>query len=164
MRSLSAATDGRRYHFLMKTCPSRIRPASVTDVSAMFKVRASVGENTMTADELSAIGVTPEAIALAIESGPCAWVSTIDEEVVGFAMVGLDDACLFALFVLPEHEGRGIGTRLTQTCEAALFERRHAAWLETGAGSRAARLYRHIGWGSESDIGGGDIRLEKRRP
>ncbi|RGE37269.1 N-acetyltransferase [Comamonas testosteroni] len=118
----------------------------------------------MTADELSAIGVTPEAIALAIEGGPCAWVSTIDEEVVGFAMVDLDDACLFALFVLPEHEGRGIGTRLTQTCESALFGRHPAAWLETAAGSRAARLYRHLGWGSEVEIGGGDIRLEKQRP
>lgn len=156
--------DGRRYHFLMQTFPPEIRPASVTDVSAMFKVRSSVAENTMTADELSAIGVTPEAIALAIESGPCAWVSTIDEEVVGFAMVDLDDACLFALFVLPEHEGRGIGTRLTQTCESALFERHPAAWLETAAGSRAARLYRHLGWGSEVEIGGGDIRLEKQRP
>ena len=118
----------------------------------------------MTADELSAIGVTPQAIALAIESGPCAWVATIDEEVVGFAMVGLDDACLFALFVLPEHEGRGIGTRLTQTCESALFERHPVAWLETAAGSRAARLYRHLGWGREVEIGSGDIRLEKQRP
>ncbi|WP_177206765.1 MULTISPECIES: hypothetical protein [unclassified Variovorax] len=53
-------------------------------MSAMFKVRASVGENTMTAGELSAIGVTPEAIALAVSSAPCSWVATIDEEVVGF--------------------------------------------------------------------------------
>lgn len=79
-------------------------------------------------------------------------------------MVDLDDACLFALFVLPEHEGRGIGTRLTQACESALFERHPAAWLETAAGSRAARLYRHLGWGSEVEIGGGDIRMEKQRP
>lgn len=118
----------------------------------------------MTADELSAIGITPEAIALTIESRPCAWVSIIDEEVVGFGMVGLDDACLFAVFVLPEHEGHGIGTRLTKVCESALFERHRVAWLETAEGSRAARLYRHLGWGCEVEIGGGDIRLEKRRP
>ena len=118
----------------------------------------------MTADELSAIGVTPEAIALAVSTAPCAWVATIDEEVVGFAMVDLDDACLFALFVLPGHEGCGIGTRLTRTCENALFERHPAAWLETANGSRAARLYRHLGWGSEVEIGDGDIRLKKQRP
>lgn len=152
------------YHSFMRTQPLEIRPASVRDVSAMFKVRASVGENTMTPDELAAIGVTPEAIALAVSNAPCAWVATIDEKVVAFAMVDLDDACLFALFVLPEYEGLGIGTRLARTCESALFERHPAVWLETASGSRAARLYRHLGWGSESEIGGGDIRMTKMRP
>ncbi len=129
----------------------------------MFTVRASVAENTMSREELAAIGVTPESIALAVRSAPCAWVAMAHEEVVGFAMVDFDDACLFALFVRPEHEGRGIGTRLTQACEHALFERHPRAWLETAQGSRAARLYRHLGWGHEVDIGGGDIRLEKQR-
>lgn len=147
----------------MTTSSPEIRPASFTDVDAMFKVRASVGENTMTPAELSAIGVTPEAIASAIKSAPCAWVATIANEVVGFAMVDLNSACLFALFVLPEHEGRGIGTRLTQICERALFEHHPTAWLETANGSRAAQLYRHLGWGNEVDVGGGDIRLEKQR-
>ena len=141
----------------------QIRPTSVADVGAMFHVRGAVGENTMTTDELSAIGVTPDAISLAVSSSPCAWVATVAEEVVGFAMVELESACLFALFVLPEHEGRGIGTELTHACEQALFKRHTAAWLETAKGSRAARLYRHLGWGREVDVGGGDIRLEKRR-
>lgn len=117
----------------------------------------------MTPAELSEIGVTPEAITLAIRSAPCGWVATVDEEVVGFAMIDLDSACLFALFVRPEHEGCGIGTRLTQACEQALFQRHRTAWLETANGSRAAQLYRHLGWGNEVEIGGGDIRLEKQR-
>lgn len=117
----------------------------------------------MTTEELSAIGVTPESIALAVSSSPCSWVATADEEVVGFAIVDLDSACLFALFVLPQHEGRGIGTGLTHACEQALFERHTSAWLETAKGSRAARLYRSLGWGGEVEMGGGDIRLEKRR-
>lgn len=122
----------------------------------MFEVRASVGENTRTPAELSAIGVTPEAIRQAIESAPCAWVATVNEVVVGFAIVNLDSACLFALFVLPEYEGYGIGTRLTQTCELALFKRHPLAWLETADGSRAARLHRHLGWENEVEIGAGD--------
>lgn len=117
----------------------------------------------MTPAELSAIGVTPEAIALTVKSAPCAWVATVYKEVVGFAMVDLSNACMFALFVLPEHEGYGIGTRLTRICEAALFERHPIAWLETAKGSRAAQLYRRLGWGNEVEIGGGDIRLEKQR-
>lgn len=117
----------------------------------------------MTTDELSAIGVTPESIALAVSSAPCSWVATVGNDVVGFAMVDLDSACLFALFVLPQHEGRGIGTCLTLTCEQALFMRHSSAWLETAEGSRAVRLYRYLGWGNEVEIGGGDIRLEKQR-
>lgn len=150
-------------HLFMKNLSPHIRPADVSDVRAMFHVRASVGENTLSAEALSAMGITPEAIALAITSSPCAWVATIQEEVVGFAMVDLDSACLFALFVLPGYEGGGIGTRLTQICERALFERHSSAWLETADGSRAAQLYRYLGWGNDVDIGGGDIRLEKQR-
>lgn len=144
----------RCHHPFMTTSFPKIRPASIADVSDMFKVRASVVENTMTPDELSAAGVTPEAIALAVRSEPCAWVATLGEEVVGFAMVDFDSGCLFALFVLPEHEGCGIGSRLTRTCELALFERHATAWLETASGSRAAQLYRHLGWGNETEIGG----------
>ena len=117
----------------------------------------------MTREELSAIGVTQETIALAVSSSPCSWVSTVNEEIVGFAMVDLESACLFALFVLPQYEGLGIGTSLTRTCEQALFARHSSAWLETAEGSRAARLYRYLGWGEEAEIGGGDIRLQKRR-
>jgi len=141
----------------------QIRLAYVADVAAMFNVRASVGENSMTVEELSAAGVTRESIAKAVSESPCARVATIGEEVVGFAMVDLKDACLFALFVLPEHEGHGIGTALTRACELALFERHTSAWLETAKDSRAARLYRSLGWSDEVDIGGGDVRMDKRR-
>ncbi|MEG2468643.1 MAG: GNAT family N-acetyltransferase [Comamonas sp.] len=78
-------------------------------------------------------------------------------------MVGIDSSCLFALFVQPRHEGHGLGMALVHTCEHAIFQRHGCAWLETVKDSRAARLYRHLGWGNEVEIEGGDIRLEKRR-
>ena len=141
----------------------QIRPATVDDVATMFQVRLAVTENQMTRDELTAVGVTPESIAEAIRSAACAWVATAQGEVAGFAMVDLDSACLFALFVRSDHEGRGLGSALCQVCEQALFAQHEEAWLETAKTSRAARLYRHLGWGNESDIGDGDIRLTKRR-
>lgn len=149
---------------LPAAAPAAIRPATVADVGAMFHIRASVGENTLTAQELSALGITPESIAQAVAASPCAWVASVDGQAAGFAMVDLDSACLFALFVLPRHEGQGLGTALTRACEQALFARHPVAWLETAQDSRAARLYRHLGWGHETDIGGGDVRLEKQRP
>ncbi|MPS87243.1 MAG: GNAT family N-acetyltransferase [Comamonas sp.] len=132
-------------------------------MDAMFRVRAAVGEDTMTAEELSAIGVTPDSISQAVLGAPCSWVAAVNDEVVGFAMVDLDSACLFALFVLPEHEGCGIGTALTHACEQALFQQHASAWLEIAKESRAARPYRYLGWGDEVDIGSGDIRLKKQR-
>lgn len=142
---------------------AKIRAATTADVDAMFLVRISVRENRLSLDELLQRGITPASIAEAISSAACAWVATVENKVVGFAMVDLDDACLFAAFVLPQCEGRGIGTQLIRTCEAALFERHSTAWLETAQTSRAANLYRHLGWGNETAMGNGDIRLEKRR-
>jgi ribosomal protein S18 acetylase RimI-like enzyme len=141
----------------------QIRPATVGDVDAMFQVRLAVTENSMTSAELAAAGITPASIAEAIRSAPCAWVATIDGEVAGFAMVDLRSACLFALFVRSGCEGRGLGTALCRAGEQALLAQHEAAWLETAKSSRAARLYRHLGWGDERDVGDGDIRLTKRR-
>ena len=147
----------------MRSSSCVIRPATVADVDAMFNIRTSVRENALTVEELAQIGVTPETIASAIGDAPCAWVAEVQGEAVGFAMVDLETACLFAAFVLPEHEGQGIGRRLIQVCEEALFERHAVAWLETASSSRAAGVYRALGWGAERDVGDGDVRLEKRR-
>lgn len=141
----------------------QIRPASVSDVDAMFNVRAAVGENTMTAEKLSAIGVTPGSISQAVLDAPCSLAANANDEVVGLAMVDWNSACLFALFLLPEHEGCGVGTALIHACEQAIFQQHASAWLETAEQSRAARLYRYLGWGDEVDIGDGDIRLKKQR-
>ena len=75
----------------------------------------------------------------------------------------LDTACLFAAFVLPEYEGLGIGTGLIEACESEIFKPHSVAWLETAQSSRAAKLYRHLGWINETEIGEGDVRMEKYR-
>ncbi|MDR0225434.1 MAG: GNAT family N-acetyltransferase [Burkholderiaceae bacterium] len=141
-----------------------IRPARAADVAAMFRIRTSVRENALDAEALARLGITPPAIAAAIEAAACAWVAEDGGTVRGFSMVDLDTACLFAAFVLPGHEGRGLGRGLVRAAEAALFRHHDLAWLETAADSRAAGFYRHLGWGGERDLGAGDIRLEKRRP
>ncbi|TXG00930.1 GNAT family N-acetyltransferase [Massilia arenae] len=147
----------------INTATLQIRAALSTDVGAMFKVRTSVRENVLTAEELVELGITPEVISAEIERSPCAWVATVDSEIVGFSMVDLDTACLFAAFVLPEYEGLGIGTGLINACESEIFKSHSVAWLETAQSSRAAKLYRHLGWMNETEIGKGDVRMEKHR-
>ena len=141
-----------------------IRLATEHDVPAMFRVRTSVRENHLSMTELAAMGITPEALRSTIQAEPCAWVASEVDEVLGFAMVDLQEACLFAAFVLPEQEGRGIGRALIAACEAALFARHDKIWLETDGTSRAAVIYQRLGWRVAQDLGDGDLRLEKCRP
>ncbi|WP_279481357.1 GNAT family N-acetyltransferase [Aureimonas sp. SK2] len=82
---------------------------------------------------------------------------------VGFSMIDAEEGSLFAAFVLPGFEGRGIGRALIARAEAALFERFDAIWLETDPDSRAARLYHRLGWRAV-ETAGSDIRMQKRRP
>lgn len=141
-----------------------IRPAVLGDVDAMFRIRCAVTENTLSVGELAELGITPATIAERVTASPCAWVALNEAQVVGFAMVDLDDACLFAAFVEPAQQGRGLGVQLIQACETALFQRHARAWLETAGDSRAARLYARLGWVRTEDLGDGDIRMEKARP
>lgn len=109
------------------------------------------------------IGITENVVADLIEKSRCAWVATDDEKIIGFSMILPDEGCLFAAFVLPEYEGRGIGRRLVELAENELFRHHEIAWLETDKQSRAAKFYIQLGWGNKIDINDTDIRLEKHR-
>ena len=144
--------------------PIKIRSAEPRDVEGIFQVRTSVTENTLTAAQLAAFGITKASITEMILSAPCAWVAVDAEKVVGFSMIDVDEGSLFAAFVLPSYEGKGLGRKLVQAAEDALFERHQTAWLKTGKTTRAAGFYRHLGWVNETDVDGVEIRLEKSRP
>lgn len=129
----------------------------------MFHVRISVIENHLSREEMRRIGITENVVADLIEKSRFAWVATDDEKIIGFSMILPDEGCLFAAFVLPEYEGRGIGRRLVELAENELFRHHEIAWLETDKQSRAAKFYIQLGWGNKIDINDTDIRLEKHR-
>lgn len=146
-----------------ETMPAEIRPALLSDVPDVFRVRTSVRENHLSIEQLAQMGITEEAVAEMIAASACAWVAVVDDEVVGFSMIDVDEASLFAAFVLPAFEGRGLGKKLVLAAEAQLFRHHGEIWLETGRDTRAAGFYRALGWGNGEDIGNVDIRLTKRR-
>lgn len=129
----------------------------------MFHVRISVIENHLSREEMQRIGITENVVADLIEKSCCAWVATDNEKIIGFSMILPDEGCLFAAFVLPEYEGRGIGRRLVEIAEKELFRHHEVVWLETDKQSRAAKFYIQLGWGNKIDINDTDIRLEKHR-
>lgn len=140
-----------------------VRLARLADVDAIFKIRTSVQENHLSEDQLADMGITPEAISQAISETPCAWVAQVCGVPVGFSMVDIEDGCVFAVFVLPEFEGYGLGRNLMHKAESFLFQSHQKIWLETAEASRASGFYRNLGWQPVKNLGQGDIRFEKQR-
>ncbi|MBS0847371.1 GNAT family N-acetyltransferase [Citrobacter sp. JGM124] len=140
-----------------------IRPARATDIAAIFTIRTSVKENHLSLVQLAEMGITPEQILDMLVTPPCIWVADIDSTTVGFAIISQDEGSLFALFVLPEYQGTGIGKCLMDHAEAALFEHHSVIWLETDSLSQAAQFYQHRGWSVMADLPGSDKRYEKQR-
>lgn len=152
-----------------------IRPARPEDVGAIFRIRTSVVENHLSHAALAAKGITPDAVRAMIAEmaadAPAAWLAVDVEDgnedggrALGFAMTDPEDGSVFALFVLPEAEGRGAGRALLAAAEAQLFRDHARIFLETGDRTRAAAFYRRNGWVLAAELGQGDIRLEKCRP
>lgn len=140
-----------------------VRTARLSDIEGMFDVRTSVIENHLSREEMRQMGITEGVVGDMIEKSLCAWVATENNKIIGFSMILPDEGCLFAAFVLPEYEGKGIGRRLVTLAEQELFQHHEIAWLETDKNSRAAKFYMQLGWGNETDLNGTDIKLEKFR-
>jgi GNAT superfamily N-acetyltransferase len=98
-----------------------------------------------------------------IEAELCTWVALDGEIIIGFSMILSDEGCLFAAFVLPTYEGRGIGKALVDVAEQQLFLTHEQIWLETEKHSRAAGFYQRLGWVQEAELSGGDARFIKQR-
>lgn len=78
-------------------------------------------------------------------------------------MADTETACLFALFVHPAWEGRGIGRRLILCAETFLFAHHETIWLGTDATTGAANFYTRLGWTRRHQMPSGDTRFEKCR-
>lgn len=140
-----------------------IRLANTADIDAIFHIRTSVRENHLSHEQLTQMGITPEAIEQALIEAPCIWIAEVDGVPAGFSMADSGDACVFAAFVLPQFEGQGLGRCLMERAECFLFHQHETIWLETAQASRASGFYRKLGWRCVEQLPEGDIRMEKRR-
>jgi GNAT superfamily N-acetyltransferase len=81
------------------------------------------------------------------QDNPGVWVWEENDRILGFSSSDTRDGSIFALFVDPAHEGRGIGRPLFEKCLDVLRQSGHrTAWLTTEKGSRAEGFYRAAGW------------------
>lgn len=142
-----------------------VREASAADLPGIGHVRTSVIENLLTAAQLASLGITPASVATSLLTHRKGWVAEQAGEIVAFSMADRADASIFALFVLPQYEGRGLGSRLFDLALNWLWDNgAEMAWLTTAPQTRAARFYAHRGWLPVGVEPNGDLRFEYRRP
>lgn len=141
-----------------------VRLASANDVSAIFAVRTSVRDNYLSYDDLYELGLT-EGVLKDFIASSCVWVAEVNAQVVGFVIADVEGGCVFAVFLLPEHEGRGMGRLLMAEAESHLFIRHQKIWLETDGREavRANGFFRKCGWRPAATLGSGDILYIKWR-
>lgn len=118
------------------------RQATLNDIPQIQVVRNSVKEN-MLYDAALVSDIDCEEFITRRGRG---WVCTMDEQVVGFAIADLQEDNIWALFVHPAHEGKGIGKRLYQLMLDWYFAQgKTTVWLGTAPGTRAATFYKNAG-------------------
>jgi GNAT superfamily N-acetyltransferase len=147
-----------------------IRLASNSDISAIFHVRTSVVENYMSEEELAEIGITRQSISESLDNGSAgAWCAEVNGNIVGFSLTFLEDREISGLFVLPEFERQGFGTKLLNQAVNWLFESGDSpVRLPTDPDTRAFAFYQKRGWKisayrAENEDSEGDIYLEYDR-
>jgi GNAT superfamily N-acetyltransferase len=93
------------------------------------------------------------------------WVCEIDGRIVGFSYASKVDHSIWALFVLPGFEERGIGKELLKLAIDWLFEIGAArVVLSTEANTRADRFYLSQGWQRGEMKDDVEVKFLKEKP
>jgi GNAT superfamily N-acetyltransferase len=135
------------------------RECTIADIPQVQVVRNSVKEN-----PLSDPALVPDSdVEDYIINRGRGWVCEIDDIIVGFSIVSVSDKNVWALFILPGYEKRGVGRRLHDEMMNWYFDQTDATiWLSTAPGTRAERFYRKAGWTEVGMHGKGEIKFEMK--
>ena len=130
-----------------------IREATSADIPQMMEVRYSVRENVLSNRSL----VTDADNEDYINRRGKGWVAEADGKIVGFAIADLQDESIWALFIHPDHEKKGIGKNLhNQMMDWYFSTGKEKVWLSTSPETRAETFYKMNGW-KESGMKGNEI-------
>lgn len=134
-----------------------ITEASVSDIAEIQRVRMSVRENILGDPSR----VTLADIGRMIERDGKGWACRIDGVIRGFSFADRTKANIWALFIEPGYDHRGMGRMLHDLAVAWLFDGgAQTIWLSTEPRSRAEAFYYAAGWTKTAIEPNGDYRLE----
>jgi GNAT superfamily N-acetyltransferase len=133
------------------------REAKIEDIKQIQIVRNSVTENTLSDPNL----VTYEDCVEFITVRGKGWVCEIDNQIVGFAIADLKENNIWALFLDPKFEKKGIGLQLHNIMLNWYFTKtKETVWLGTAFNTRAEKFYRKASWVEVGTNGTKEIKFE----
>jgi ribosomal protein S18 acetylase RimI-like enzyme len=133
------------------------REAKITDIESYMLVRMAVKENILSNPSL----VTKQDNIDYITTNGKGWVCEIDNNIVGFSIVGLKQRNVWALFVHPDFEKKGIGGKLHDLMMEWYFNQTtEKIWLGTEQNSYAKIFYKKRGWEEVGLHGNDETKFE----
>ncbi|HEY1135919.1 MAG TPA: ACT domain-containing protein [Xanthomonadaceae bacterium] len=141
----------------------RVRAAVAADIPAMHAIRMDVRENTLSDPSW----LTPEVYRAHLGGAGASnsWVCEHDGRILGFSVARQAQADIWALFVDPAYEGRGVGRRLVAAATEWLFAQGvDIVSLSTTPDTRADAFYRANGWQRGELTDKGEVMFRLPRP
>lgn len=142
-----------------------VRPIESKDLREIFDLRAATRENPLSREDLRMMGITEESTEEVLRTTHRGWLCEEEGRIVGFAIGDGKTGELSVIAVLPEFEGRGIGSRLLTTVEgwlASQGKKEHWLWTSSDLKKRAFSFYVKHGWiVSEAKV---DIIYMQKKP
>ncbi len=133
------------------------REAIISDVPQIQLVRNLVKENTLPDPSYVTDANCVEFISVRGKG----WVCEIDNAIVGFAIVDLKEKNIWALFINPDVEAKGIGKTLHSLMLDWYFSQtKETVWLGTSPVTRATTFYKLNGWKEVGTNGPKEIKFE----
>lgn len=133
------------------------REAQVNDIAQIQLVRNAVKENVLS-NPLLVSDADCEEFMTKRGKG---WICESEHEVIGFSIVDLKQNNIWALFVHPDYEAKGIGKKLHDIMLQWYFDQTNEmVWLGTAPGTRAEKFYAKAGWNRAGMHGKKEIKFE----
>lgn len=134
-----------------------LRQATIGDIPSIQYVRNAVKENMLSDPSL----VPDKDVEDYITRRGRGWVCEDEGMITAFAIVSVSDHNVWALFVHPDYERKGLGRLLHDEMMHWYFsETDRDIWLSTSPGTRAEGFYRKSGWKETGVHGKGEIKFE----
>ncbi len=133
-----------------------IREMLPTDVPAAHAIRLRVRENRLSDPSV----ITEKDYHDFMARDTKSWVCEMDDVMAGFVMVDVEKRNLWALFVAPEHEFKGVGKALHEAMLIWYFKRADRIKLSTAPTTRAEMFYRKAGYSSIGTTKTGEVIFE----